>query len=111
MYYVLLLKDLSQGDRLLVQQGVDVADRQGVVLPEHGGDRGLLQGPGLQQRPKVSYVKVVKQATAKPDQSVATNRTGLGALKGCSLLAPIAEQVARDQRCKKYTSTEKSISV
>ena len=55
--------------------------------------------------------KVVKQATAEPDKSVARNQTGLDALKGCSLLAPIAKQVARDQRCKKYTSTEKSISV
>ena len=49
LYYILLFKDLGQCDSLLVQQGVNVTDSEGVVLPEHLVDRALRQGPGLQQ--------------------------------------------------------------
>ena len=68
LYYVLLLKDLCQCDRLLVQQRVNVADGEGVVLPEHGDvDRGLRQGPGLQQHSKVKCDrKLVEMANQRP---------------------------------------------
>ena len=79
LYYVLLLKDLCQCDRLLVQQRVNVADGEGVVLPEHGDvDRGLRQGPGLQQHSNVNCVRKLMEA----NQTSPWCETGLNALGG-----------------------------
>ena len=63
---------------MLVKQCVNVADGEGVVLPEHGVDRGLRQGPGLQQHSKVNRDKMLwKRIRPVPSSADGTRVAGV----------------------------------